>query len=74
MTSTVEIYNTLRYFTALFDPHKTPTKNEEFREYMKSYMDTLIKAHSFSCLSFKSLFGKQEIAEATEEEDALDEE
>ena len=56
--TTVDIYNTLRYFVALFDPPKTPTKNEEFRVYMREYMEGLIKVHSFSCLSFRSIFSK----------------
>lgn len=58
LISPADIFNTLRYFKALF---KTPNKDDdvemtEFRQYMYRIMDYYYQNHDFSRLNFKSLF------------------
>ncbi|OHT04413.1 DNA polymerase alpha catalytic subunit [Tritrichomonas foetus] len=51
-----DIFNTLRYFKALFDPPKKgPEDFQEFREYMYSTMDIFYQTHGFTRVNFRAL-------------------
>ena len=67
VVSSIDIFNTLRYWKELFKGECCD--NAEFKEYMVQFMDSVLKVHQFSKLSFRSLFAPQAVAEHREEEE-----
>lgn len=65
--SPVEIYHTLRYFVALFEP--SPSDANEFQSYMYNLCKGFLDLHGFSHLKFGSIFHEQETEEVIENEE-----